>query len=236
MLTQVRGRVNEAKAGSGAHALRAVVGAVIWLGATSFAVAAAPAGPKARPTRFVPLHVPCPEALEDGTPLDPHLAETLRSLATAVPWTRADGPPSTCHPTVKLTCGPDLDGDGDAEAIVQLQGWTAVDDTPCADLRPTDDHWMVTHTFLATRHGEAWRIVARLDAGLGAADEPDARRASFAKRIGGRPVVRVDWTSLTTESGCRIAGYEILELRGGALRRLELGDNSRTCQLCDCSP
>lgn len=236
MLAKVSARGNEVKAGRGARARRAAVGAAILLGATSFGAAAAPAAHKAPPTRVVPLHVSCPEALEDGTPVDAHLTATLLALAATAPWTAADGPPSTCHPAVKVTCGPDLDGDGDPEAIVQVQGWTAADDAPCAELRAGDDHWLATHTFLATRHRDAWRVVARIDAGLTAADEPEARRATFVRRPGGRPGVRVEWTSLTSESGCRIAGYQLLELRAGVLHRLELGDNSRTCRLCDCSP
>jgi hypothetical protein len=216
---------------------------LVWVsmrGVVTFAIvlvgaAAAMAAPrKPAPPKYVPLHVACPEALEDGTPTDEPVTNALIAAAAAVPWTRADGPPSVCHRTVHLTCGPDLDGDGDAEAIVQLQGWVATDDAPCDTAKATDEHWLLTHTFLATRHQGVWRAVSRLDAGL-SADDPDARRATFVRRAGSGPAIRLDWTSLTSDSGCRIAGYEILEWRAGALHRLELGDNSRTCSLCDCS-
>lgn len=216
--------------------LKAVISKGTWalMIAVAGAGTAAAAPRKAPAAKYVPARVTCAEALEDGTPTDGRVTDALLAAAATVSWTRADGPPSSCHRTVHLTCGPDLDGDGDPEAIVQLQGWAATDDAPCETVQASDEHWLLTHTFLATRHHGAWRALGRLDAGL-SADDPEARRAGFVRRAGGRHAVRVDWTSLTSDSGCRIAGYEIVEWRGGALRRLELGDTSRTCSLCDCS-
>jgi hypothetical protein len=216
--------------------LNGVIGKGTWALVIVVASAgtAAAATRKAAPAKYAPVRVACPEALEDGTPTDGSVTEALLAAAAAVPWTRADGPPSTCHRTVRLTCGPDLDGDGDPEAIVELQGWTGTDDAPCDTLKATEEHWLLTHTFLASRHHGVWRALGRLDAGL-STDDAEPRRAAFVRRAGSGPAIRIDWTSITSESGCRIAGYEILAWRAGALRRLELGDNSRTCSLCDCS-
>lgn len=217
---------------------RAALSSLLVLALAGAATAAPP-----RPAKTVPLRVPCSEALDDGTLVDGRQEEALVALAATVPWSRSDGPPSTCHRSVRLTCGPDLNGDGDPEGLVQILGWADDDDSPCQTLRAGDEHWRVTHTFLATRHHaegpghDTWRALARVDVGLSVDDpEPDGgRRARFVRRPGGGAAIRVEWSSLTSESGCRIAGYEVLELRGDKLRRVELGDTSRTCSLCDCS-
>jgi len=199
--------------------------------------AAVSARPARRPAR--PPHQACDDALADGTLIDPGQAATLAALAARLKWAGDDdgGAPSECHRAVRLFCGPDLDHDGDAEAIVEVAWWRTGN---CAAAQKGDagdggDHDQVTKTFLASRHGAVWRAVAPLAVSIDqeAAAEP-ARRSFFVKRPHGEAAVRVEWTSATSDTGCALGGYEVFALRGGSLRKLEGGDLSQACTPCGC--
>jgi hypothetical protein len=180
------------------------------------------------------LLVSCPDALTDGTVVDAGQVDQLIKLAATLKWEGGYGSPRACHRTVRLTCGPDLDRDGDPEAIVQVGWWSAVDGDDCGRLVGADDHWIVSYTFLATRHLGAWRAVGPLAVGIDA-DEAEARRpAYFVRRAHGELAVRTEWSTVSSDSGCRIGGYEVFAVRSGAVQRIEVGDNSLPCIMCDC--
>jgi hypothetical protein len=213
------------------------------LGRASFAIGAllvsatAGAKPAAAPK---PLSFSCPEALADGTLVDPALARTLVALAASVKWGAGDvyGAPTDCHRQVRLFCGPDLDHDGDPEAIVEVSWWFG---ESCAPAPADGEAIPVAKTFLVSRHGAAWRAVAPLivttrddAAATDTTTTPTPRRAYFVRRPNGEAAIRVTWSKATSDTGCALGGYEVFALRAGALHKLEAGDNSRACTPCGC--
>jgi hypothetical protein len=98
----------------------------IWLVLPLWVVTAARAEGS---TPAKPLRVSCAEALADGTLVDPGQEASLIAIAAGLRWKGDDpfGPPADCHRAVRLFCGPDLDRDGDIEAIVEVS-WRFTDD------------------------------------------------------------------------------------------------------------
>ena len=194
----------------------------IWL-ALPFWMMAAPAADGAPPPK--PLRFNCAEALADGTLVDPGQEASLIAIAAALRWRGDDpyGPPADCHRAVRLFCGPDLDRDGDVEAIVEVS-WRFTDD--CASSQNmSSDFVPVTKAFLASRHGSVWRGVAPL--AITTEDGPSG--VSFVRRRGGETALRVEWKNAANDSGCAIRRYEVFTLRAGTLRRVESGDDSPIC-------
>ena len=208
----------------------------LWLAlplVLSVAVATeADGAPRPKPLRFT-----CAEALADGTLTDSRQEPALIAIAASLRWKGDDpfGAPADCHRAVRLFCGPDLDHDGDVEAIVEVS-WRFTDDC-AASQNESGDFVPVTKTFLASRHGTVWRGVAPLS--ITSTDEAPSTsestpRAFFMRRPGGETAIRTEWTSAATDSGCAIGRYEVFVLRAGTLRRLEAGDDSRSCIPCGC--
>jgi hypothetical protein len=176
------------------------------------------------------LRFSCAEALADGTLIDPSQETSLIAIAAGLRWKGDDpfGSPADCHRAVRLSCGPDLDRDGDVEAIVEVS-WRFTDD--CAASQKESGAFVpVTKTFVASRHGSVWRGVAPL--AITTEDRPSS--AFFIRRRGGETAIRVEWRNAATDSGCAIGRYEVFTLRAGTLRRVESGDDSRTCVPCGC--
>ena len=213
----------------------------VWAGA------ARPVAPQQQPPPK-PLRFSCAEALADGTLIDPRQAGALAALAAGLRWDAGDqfGPPTDCHREVRLFCGPDLDHDGDSEAIVEVSWWFT---DSCASGSADGEFLPVTKTFLASRHGAVWRGVAALGVasndesagalapgGLsgGAPAAPAVRRLYFVRRPHGETAIRVEWANVASETGCALGGYEIFALRAGVLRKVEASDNSRICAPCGC--
>ena len=172
----------------------------------------------------------CAEALADGTLIDPGQAAPLLAIAAGLRWIGDDpfGPPADCHRVVRLFCGPDLDHDGDIEAIVAVS-WRFTDD--CASSQDESSNFVpVTKTFVASRHGAVWRGVAP----LAITTEDGPSRVFFVRRRGGATAIRAEWRSGATDSGCAIGRYEIFTLRAGTLRRVDSGDDSPRCVPCGC--
>ncbi len=152
------------------------------------------------------------------------------AIAAGLRWKGDDpfGPPADCHRAVRLFCGPDLDRDGDIEAIVEVS-WRFTDDC-AASQNQSGDFVPVTKTFVASRHGIVWRGVAPL--AITTEDGPSS--VFFVRRRGGATAIRVEWRSAATDSGCAIGRYEVFALRAGTLRRVESGDDSPGCVPCGC--
>jgi len=177
-----------------------------------------------------PLQFSCAEALSDGTLVEPRQEAALLAVAAALRWKGDDpfGPPADCHRAVRLFCGPDLDHDGDVDAIVEVS-WRSTDDCASSE-NESGDFVPVTKTFVASRHGSVWRGVAPL--AITTDDGPVT--PFFVRRRGGETAIRVEWRSAATDSGCAIGRYEVFALRAGTLRRVDSGDDSRTCVPCGC--
>jgi hypothetical protein len=226
----------------GRRGCRGLAAAALALGALLVGAAPAGAKPAAAPK---PLSFSCAEAMPDGTLVDPHLGEVLAALAASVRWSGGDayGAPTDCHRQVRLFCGPDLDHDGDPDAIVEVSWWFG---GTCAPAPADGEITPVTKTFLASKHGAAWRAVAALivtadddTAALSATTgdqsaAPPARRSSFVRRANGETAIRVEWSKATSDTGCALGGYEVFALRKNALHKLEGGDSSRACTPCGC--
>jgi hypothetical protein len=191
------------------------------------AATAAQGAPRPRPR---PLHFGCTEALSDGTLIDTRQEAPLIAIAAGLRWQGDDpfGPPADCHRTVRLFCGPDLDHDGDIDAIVEVR-WRFTDD--CASSQSEGGDFVpVTKTFVASRHGSVWRAVAP----LAITNEDGPGPAFFVRRRGGETAIRVEWRSAATDSGCSIGRFQVFALRAGRLHRVESGDDSPACVPCGC--
>lgn len=188
-------------------------------------------GPNKPPT----VQVTCPDALDDGTLVDARLAKTLVEQAASLHWQGGYGLPNSCHLQVHLICGPDLDHDGDAEAIIEVDWWQALDGGDCAKLNSASDYWPVTYTFLAAKHQDAWRAVAPLGVGIFGDGEQMRRTASFV-RISKREIgIMTSWSNVSSDNGCQIAGYETFAVRAGKLEKQSTRDESPPCTRC-CDP
>ena len=211
--------------------------AFVAAGALSGGAAAAPArGRRATPAPPKPLRFTCAEALSDGTLTDARLGPTLLALAAGLPWASEsdEGPPAACHEEVRLVCGPDLDGDGDAEAIVEVRWWRPFEGGTCEGIRRANDPYaVVTSTFLVSRHGATWR--ARAPLGVAGGDDPRATGAAYFVRRprAGAPAIRVEWSSVASDNGCEIRGYATYAFTAArGLKKLETGDASPPCTPC----
>ena len=175
----------------------------------------------------------CADALEDGTLVDERQGEVLARLAPKARWLEGEPPPADVRPrSVRLFCGPDLDGDGDREALVDL---TFVD-TAAQDegMSVAGDGSGTTYSLLVSKHGAVWRAVAgvAVDPAGGAGT---GRAAVFVRRPAGRWGIEARRSGGGSEHDCRIAGFEIFELQaGGTLRSVKAGDRSVTCLPCGC--
>ena len=163
---------------------------------------------------------------------DPGQAEELARLANGLHWDGAFGLPSSCHREVRLVCGPDLDGDGDREAIVQVGWWHATDGNSCSSLNSSDDYWPVTYTFLVARHQSAWRALAALGVGVFGESLDSSGPPEFVRLARGQIGLLVQWANVSSEGGCQIAGYEIYSVRDGVVKKLETRDTSPPCTPC----
>lgn len=174
----------------------------------------------------------CGDALEDGTLVDERQAEVLARLAAKARWLVGEPPPSEGRPrAVRLFCGPDLDGDGDREAVVELTFVDAASEDQAMTV--AGDGSGTTYSLLVSKHGSTWRSVAGVAVDL--AGGPGAGRgAVFIRRPGGRWAVEARRSGGGAEHDCRIAGYEVFELQAGGLRSVKAGDRSVTCLPCGC--
>src|SRR3569623_1819658 len=110
------------------------------------------------PHRPVPLHFTCADALEDGTLIDGGQAAGLTKVARMLAWPDLGPPPPLPPRDVRLFCGPDIDGDGERDAIVRLAF-----DNPDAS-QSTIDAEQLTYTWLASKLAGPWRALGPLTA------------------------------------------------------------------------
>jgi hypothetical protein len=201
---------------------------------------AAKAGRASHPVQHLPapVHVACPEALSDGSLVDARLGDVLASLASGIKWDAAGGgagAPTRCRREVKLHCGPDLDHDGDQEAIVEITSLDIGDGQSCDQAAASAEQApaVMRYFFLASRHQSTWRAAGRLAVNVDDGGGDPARPAAyFVKQSGGKYGVRVD--SYAAHGACEVGGYEVFTLRGGQLVNVARGDLSAPCVPCGC--
>jgi len=179
--------------------------------------------------RPAPLHFSCADALEDGTLIDGGQAASLTKLARALSWPDMGPPPPLPPRDVRLFCGPDVDGDGERDAIVRLAF-----DNPDAS-QSTIDAEQLTYTWLASKHAGSWRALGPLTAEM-TGDRDLEQTVVFVRRPSGQYGIEIQRSSFASETGCRITGYEIFAWRAGALATVEAGDRSPKCAPCGCNP
>ena len=186
--------------------------------------------PKSAPRSPAPATFECADALDDGTLVDERQVEVLARLAAGAHWLVGEPPRGDLRPRgVRLFCGPDLDGDGDREAEVELH----YDNPGSDDDAMSSDSAGVVYSMLVSKHGPTWRAVAGVAVDLGGGPEA-GRGATFVHRPGGHWGVEARRSSGGSEHDCRIAGYEIFELHANVLRSVKTGDRSVTCLPCGC--
>jgi len=177
--------------------------------------------------RLTPLHFTCADALDDGTLLDGRQASELTRLARTLTWPELGPPPPLPARDVRLFCGPDVDGDGERDAIVRLAF-----DNPDTNESAIDAE-QLSYTFLASKHGVAWRALGRLSADV-TGDRDVEQSVVFVRRPTGQYAIEIERSSFASETGCRITGYELIGWRAGALATVEAGDRSPKCAPCGC--
>jgi hypothetical protein len=212
---------------------RLAVVTLVLVGAPAFAAATArqpaPHGTQQgkAPRRLTPLHFTCADALDDGTLIDSSQTAELTKLTRTLTWPDLGPPPPLPPRDVRLFCGPDVDGDGERDAIVRLAF-----DNPDTNESAMDAE-QLRYTWLASRHGGTWRTVGRLSADV-TGDRDVEQTVAFVRRPTGQYAIEIERSSFASETGCRITGYELVAWRAGALATVEAGDRSPKCAPCGC--
>jgi YARHG domain len=176
-----------------------------------------------------PITAACPPPWGDGEVRDPALANNLSALARKLTWEDDGyGAPTPCGRKVVLTCGPDLDGDGLPEAIVQVTWRVLLNDRTCKTIRDRDDYWNVTRLLLVSGNPQKVRAVASLGrqsdefAGTGAS-------ASFVRLRDGRAGVESSYFSEASDSGCVSGETNVFAMERGKLRKVETRSDEPPC-------
>jgi hypothetical protein len=174
------------------------------------------------------ITVPCAEAGADGKPIDPRIDEELSTAARQLKWD-SYGPPKPCHRRVQLACGPDVDGDGQPEAIVHITWRTLLNGTTCRTIRDSNDYWDTGVTFLVSGRAGKWRAVGPLGIDIEGDQQDEHSSAWFVRRRDGELAIRASTTNVSSDTMCTIGSYTVWRLRNGKLVALETGDNSEPC-------
>jgi len=207
--------------------------ALALVGALAQSATGAPTGHAARPPhgkatrRATPLHFECADALDDGTLVDGSQVASLAKVTRTLTWTELGPPPELPPRDVRLFCGPDVDGDGERDAIVRLNF-----DNPETGQSAIDAE-QLSYTWLASKRGGGWHALGRLTADV-TGDRDIEQSVAFVRRASGQYAIEIERSSYASETGCRITGYEVFAWRAGALVTVEAGDRSPACAPCGC--
>jgi hypothetical protein len=173
--------------------------------------------------------VPCPKVGPDGKPVRARLEEELSAVARSLKWDSDYGPPTSCHRRLELVCGPDIDGDGQPEAIVHITWRTVLNGRTCRTIRDDNDYWDTGVTLLVSGRLGKWRAVAPLGVDIAGDQQVKESNAWFMRRRDGEIVVRSSWTNVASDTTCRFGQYTIWRLIEGKLVALETVDDSWPC-------
>lgn len=180
------------------------------------------------PRRRVAVRFSCAEALDDGTLVDFGQTKELASLARQLTWSEVEAPPQLSPRDVRVFCGPDVNGDGDRDALARISF-----ENPEGSASEIDGG-LIVYTLLVSRHAAgAWRVLAPVAAEV--TGDRDVRQSLAFVRLGaGKWAIEIERSSFASDTGCRITGYEVLAWRAGGLRTMEAGDRSPGCVPCGC--
>jgi len=172
---------------------------------------------------------PCTAARSDGTLIDKRDEDALVRLAGKLPWTDDYGFPGACERRVTLTCGPDLDGDGQPESIARLAWLTPLNEERCAPGHPPQDYWENAKIFLVSGRVGRWRAVEPLGITINGDQQNEDRDATFVRRADGTGAIDLHESVFDGGNGCQWETDSLFTLRRGTLERIETVDRSPAC-------
>lgn len=178
-----------------------------------------------RQIRFRDVVAPCPGASATTWTLDASQQSQLQEAEGGLDWPPGYGNTGDCRRSVKVMCGPDLDGDGAPEFIIRAEWLLRLNGEEGCDPDRDTNYWRVTHLFLATRKDGRWVGIGPLSE---ASDEFPGTEigAYFVRRSNGRLAVYVSNSGYSSDDERRSSGFEILDLQKGKLRKVAQGAES----------
>jgi hypothetical protein len=174
------------------------------------------------------LTFPCPEARADGSVVDPRAQLALLALAHTLKWNDDYGFPD-CHRRVLLQCGPDIDGDGQQEAIVRIEGYVLLNGKSCKRISDSNDYWPVAKTFFASGRPGGWRNAQMLGADIVGDQQVQTTGAGFVRRRDGRVAIEFSTYSFDGGNGCGGTNRVIYRPERGKLRIVENIPDTAPC-------
>jgi hypothetical protein len=170
------------------------------------------------------LTVACPGSKSDVLVPDARQIKQLNTAEAGLPWGDDYGGPGDCHRQLRITCGPDLDGDGAPELIVR-DDWAVLINgvESCAAIRDDNDYWPLTRIFLVRSTAQGLTAVAPLAHAIIGDQQSETAEAWFVQRAKGKPAVYVTETAQASDTGCEDGGFTIFELMNGKLREVARG-------------
>lgn len=184
-------------------------------------------GTRERALAAQPIKATCPPPWSGGVVEDQALAKRLSALARKLTWEDAYGPPGSCGRKVELTCGPDLDGDGQPESIVRIAWRLLLAERTCQTIRDDNDFWNVSKIFLVSGNPDKLRAVATLEYEI----DQQARRAGawFVRQRDGRIGVQSWYLSVASDTNCDSGAITRYSMERGKLRKVETRDDTTPC-------
>jgi len=159
---------------------------------------------------------------------DPVLANKLSALARKVTWEDGYGPLTTCGRKVRLACGPDLDGDGLPEAIVEVTWKVMLNGRMCATVRDNNDYWTAKRFFLISGNAQEQKAVAALE--HESEEFPGSNGSAWFVRLrDGRAGVATSHVSEASDSGCESGATIRYAMEHGGLREMETEIDDPPC-------
>jgi hypothetical protein len=174
-----------------------------------------------RALRFRPVIFPCRRTRSDGTVVDRRAADMLLALAQKLRWSDDYGFPD-CHRRVQLRCGPDLDGDGEPESIVRIEGYVLLNGKSCEkNMTDTNDFWPVAKTLVVSGGPGRWRALQALGSDIQGDQQSESTTAGFVRLRDGRFAIEYYVRSFDGGNGCEGRGSTIYEVNRGNLKIIE---------------
>jgi hypothetical protein len=168
----------------------------------------------------------CPGLSGKTWKLDITQQAQLQNVEGGLDWPPdgAYGKTGDCQRTVRVTCGPDLDGDGAPEFIVDAQWWLLIDGQKrCAPEIDTNSRWQITHLFLATRKEGRWIGLAPLAWASEEYPEAVISDAYFVGPPAGQAAVYVSEINYSPDEGTQSTTFRTFEFQKGKLREVARG-------------
>ena len=125
-----------------------------------------------------------------------------------------------CHRRVQVQCGPDVDGDGQPESIVRIEGDVFLNGKSCKTIADSNDFWPAAKTFVVSGRAGKWRGAQVLGTEIKGDQQWQSTSAGFVRRRDGR--FAIEWSfSFDGGDGCEGTDRTFYSLVRGKLRVLE---------------